>query len=92
MECGQTVPAVDTLEKSARALEVPIYQLFYEGEKPPKLPHFPPRRIANGKMWGSTGKEARLLAKFCRLFIRMEEDDLGMVLFVAQKMARRKAV
>ena len=37
-------------------------------------------------------KDARLLAKFCRLFSRMEEDDLGMVLFMAQKMAKRKAV
>ena len=42
--------------------------------------------------WGSKGKDARLLAQFCRLFSRMEEDDLGMVLFMAQKMARRKAV
>jgi hypothetical protein len=32
-----------------------------------------------------------MLAKFCRLFNRMEESDLGMVLFMAKKMARRKA-
>jgi len=42
--------------------------------------------------WGSKGKDAKLLAQFCRLFQRMEEDDLGMVLFMAQRMARRKAV
>jgi len=42
--------------------------------------------------WGSTGKDARLLAQFCRLFSRIEAGDLGMVLFMAQKMARRKAV
>src|SRR5713226_3246348 len=40
VECGHTVPAVETLEKLARALEVPIYQLFYEGEEPSKLPKF----------------------------------------------------
>jgi hypothetical protein len=36
--------------------------------------------------------EARLVANFCRLFSRMREDDLGLVLFMAQKMAKRKAV
>ena len=37
VENGHTVPAVETLEKFARALEVPLYQLFYDGEKPPRL-------------------------------------------------------
>ena len=92
VENGHTVPAVETLEKFARAFEVPMYQLFYEGEKPPKLPSLPKRKSADDIAWGSEGKEARLLAKFCRLFSRMEESDLGMVLFMAQKMARRKAV
>jgi transcriptional regulator with XRE-family HTH domain len=31
VENGHTVPAVDTLEKLARALEVPMYQLFHAG-------------------------------------------------------------
>src|SRR2546425_12486356 len=92
VENGHTVPAVETLEKFARALEVPMYQLFYDGDEPPKLPNLPKRKSADDIAWGSEGKEARLLAKFCRLFSRMEEDDLGMVLFMAQKMARRKAV
>jgi len=91
VENGHTVPAVETLEKSARALEVPIYQLFYEGEEPPKPPSLPKRDSADDIAWGSKGKEARVLAKFCRLFSHMDEDDLGMVLFMAQKMARRKA-
>jgi transcriptional regulator with XRE-family HTH domain len=28
VENGHTVPAIETLEKMARALEVPLYQLF----------------------------------------------------------------
>ncbi len=91
VENGHTVPAVETLEKFARALEVPMYQLFYDGEEPPKLPKLPKRKTADDIAWGSKGKEAILLAKFCRLFSHMEEADLGMVLFMAQKMARRKA-
>ena len=39
VENGHTVPAIETLEKLARALEVPMYQLFYEGTEPPKLPN-----------------------------------------------------
>jgi hypothetical protein len=31
----------------ARALECPLYQLFYEGEEPPKLPNFPTRKSPN---------------------------------------------
>src|ERR1700693_2823851 len=92
VENGHTVPAIETLEKLARALEIPMYQLFYEGEEPPALPNLPKRKTADDIAWGSKGKDARLLAKFCRLFRRMEEGDLGLVLFMAQKMARQKAV
>jgi hypothetical protein len=28
---GHLVPAIETFEKLARALEVPLYQLFYKG-------------------------------------------------------------
>jgi transcriptional regulator with XRE-family HTH domain len=92
VENGHTVPAVETLEKFARALEVPMYQLFYDGEEPPKLPNLLKRKSADDIVWGSAGKDAHMLAKFCRLFGRMEAGDLGLVLFTAQKMARRKAV
>ena len=90
IENGHTVPAVETLEKFAGALEVPMYQLFYDGEEPPKLPNLPRRKTAADIAWGSSGKDARLLLKFCRLFSRMEGSDLGLVLFMAQKMARTK--
>src|SRR5712691_11843791 len=72
VENGHTVPAVETLEKYARALEVPMYRLFYDGEGPPKLPHLPKRKTADDIAWGSSGKEGRLLTKFLRLFSRME--------------------
>ncbi len=91
VECGHTVPAVETLEKFARALEVPIYQLFYEGEEPPKLPNLPKRKGPSDIVWGSTGKEARLLVKFCQLCSRMAESDLKLLFSMAQKMARPKA-
>jgi transcriptional regulator with XRE-family HTH domain len=44
VENGYTVPAIETLEKIARALDVPLYQLFYDGEEPPKLPNLRKRK------------------------------------------------
>jgi len=38
VEEGNQVPAIATLEKLARAIEVPMYQLFYEGDEPRKSP------------------------------------------------------
>ncbi len=90
VENGHTMPAVETLEKFACALEVPMYQLFYEKEKPLKLAHLPKRGTSDGKLWGSSGKEARLLARFCRLFNRMQESDRGLLLFMAQKLATKR--
>jgi transcriptional regulator with XRE-family HTH domain len=92
LEIGRQVPTIETLEKIARALEIPMYQLFYDYEEPPKLPNLPKRKSAKGIVWGNSGKDAHMLAQFCRLFGRMKEDDRGLVLFMAQKMARRKAV
>ena len=89
VENGHTVPAVETLEKFARALEVPMYQLFYEGEEPPKLPNLPKRKTGADIAWGSKGKDARMLTKFCRLFSRTKESDLRLLFFMAQKMAHR---
>jgi transcriptional regulator with XRE-family HTH domain len=91
VENGHTVPAVETLEKFARALEVPMYQLFYDGEEPPKLPKLPKRKTADDIAWGGKGKDARLLAQFCRLFSRTNESDLRLLFYVAQKMARSKS-
>ncbi len=56
VENGHTVPSIETLEKMARALEVPMYQLFYGSEEPPALPRLKP---TDGDTWGMTGQEAR---------------------------------
>jgi transcriptional regulator with XRE-family HTH domain len=86
VENGHTVPAIETLEKMARAMEVPMYQLFYEGEKPP-APELPK---ISGDGWGSSGRDARMLSRFRRLMSRTDKSDLKLLLFVAQKMSQRK--
>ena len=90
VENGHTVPAVETIEKFARALEVPIYQLFYDGDKPPELPNLPKRRTAADIAWGTTGKDARFLTKLRRLLARTAERDRKLLLSMAQKIATHK--
>ena len=63
VENGHTVPAIETLEKLARAFEVPLYQLFYEGDEPPKLPNLLRRKTSDDIVWGSSGKQAVYLHK-----------------------------
>ena len=88
VENGHTVPAIETLEKLARALEVPLYQLFYDGEEPPKLPNLPKRKSSDAIAWGSSGKDGRFFNKLRRLLAKTEEPDRKLILYMAQKMAR----
>jgi transcriptional regulator with XRE-family HTH domain len=86
VENGFTTPSVDTLEKMSRALEVPLYQLFYEGDGQPA----PPKTIRKTPSWGKSGKEARLMAQFHRLLSRTDENDRQLLLHMARKMADHK--
>jgi transcriptional regulator with XRE-family HTH domain len=88
VENGHTVPAIETLEKFARALQVPMYEFFYDGEEPPKPPN-PSVRKDDRDAWGSTGKDARYLSKLRRLLGKSDENDRKLLLHMAQKMARR---
>src|ERR1700723_4379414 len=36
VENGHTVPSIETLAKYAQALDIPLYQIFYDGEEAPK--------------------------------------------------------
>lgn len=89
VENGHTVPALETLEKMARALEVPLYQLFYEGEEPPNVPNLLKRSSSEENAWGSSGKDARYLSKLRRLLAKTDEGDRKLVMHMAKKMARR---
>ena len=89
VENGHTVPALDTIEKIARALEVPLYQLFYDGEEPPEMPKLPRRRSGDDIVWGAVGKDARTLTRFRRLLGKIDDKDRKLLFFMAQKLARR---
>ncbi|MGD0842212.1 MAG: helix-turn-helix transcriptional regulator [Candidatus Acidiferrales bacterium] len=87
VENGHTIPSIETLEKLARALELPLYQLLYEGKEPPSGPNLLKRRSAADNLWGSSGKDAAILSKFQRLLGRVEENDRKLLMFLALKMS-----
>jgi transcriptional regulator with XRE-family HTH domain len=89
VENNHAIPAIETIEKFARALEVPMYQLFYDGEEPPKAPNLPRRRSSDDTAWGSSGKDEQYLNKLRRLLGKSDEHDRKLVLLMAQKLARR---
>src|SRR5258708_20068446 len=91
VENGHTVPAIETLEKMARALEVPLYHLFYDGDEPPKLPTPLKRKSADDMAWGSTGKDARFLGKLRRLLSKTAEEDPKLILYMLQKITPPQA-
>jgi transcriptional regulator with XRE-family HTH domain len=82
VENNHTVPSVETLEKFARALEVPMYVLFYDGDEPPKAPKLP--KLKDGE-FGATGKEAHYMTKLIRLLSKMDEKDRKLVFELARK-------
>jgi len=85
VENGHTVPSVETLEKMARALEVPMYRLFHNGEVGESIHKLNP---AKNDEWGSTGGGAVYLYKLRRLLAKMEPGDQKLLLHMAQKVGR----
>ncbi|MCU1239873.1 MAG: DNA-binding protein [Candidatus Acidoferrum typicum] len=85
VENGHTVPAVSTLEKMARALEVPMYRLFHDGEAAASLRKLKPSK---DEEFGSTDGEADYLSKLRRLLAKMKPHDQNLLLHMAQKAAR----
>jgi transcriptional regulator with XRE-family HTH domain len=72
VENGHTVPTIETLEKMAGALEVPMYRLFHEGEVGASIRKLEP---AKDDEWGGRGKQADYLSKLRRLLAKMEPND-----------------
>jgi transcriptional regulator with XRE-family HTH domain len=89
VENGHTVPSVGTLEKYARALEVPLYRIFTDevSVKVPKLL----RLKDDSSLWGSRGKERDAFQKLAKALSRMDEQDRKLLLSMAEGMARRGA-
>src|SRR5271170_5561869 len=85
VENGHTVPSVATLEKIARALEVPMYRIFTD-EDHVKKPNIPAEAIRSRAVRSKQDQVLRALAK---LLPRMNDRDRRILLHMASKMAAR---
>src|ERR1700693_371315 len=85
VENGHTVPSVDTLEKLARALEIPIYRIFTDDARVEK-PNIPQQKIPSRAI---TTKQDREIHAFAKLFSRMDDKNLGLLFHMRSQMANK---
>jgi len=93
VENGHTVPSLETLERFAAALGVPLYLLFYEDGNAPETPNLTPRKSLEelAKNEGEEGSEARFLMKIGELSERLMATDRKLLLTLAKKLSTRVA-
>jgi transcriptional regulator with XRE-family HTH domain len=88
VENGHTVPSVETLEKFARALEVPLYHLMFDGDKPPS----PPKSIKGSAEDSLESSRSGLLLmnKMVGLLAKMDQEDRNLILFLAGRVSNKR--
>ncbi|HXP69809.1 MAG TPA: helix-turn-helix transcriptional regulator [Candidatus Dormibacteraeota bacterium] len=81
VECGHTVPSLETMQKWAKALDVPLYQLFTELDEPEGL-NLPRAKRPSPKVNRVTRTVSALISK-------MKERDQVLLVAMARKLARQ---
>lgn len=91
IENGHTIPSLETLERFAACLDLPLYKLFYSGEGEPPTPNLLPRENLDelAAQPGKAGEEARFLLQFKNLLAKLGDPDRDVVLTLAKKLATR---
>ncbi|HEY6943758.1 MAG TPA: helix-turn-helix transcriptional regulator [Candidatus Acidoferrum sp.] len=85
VENGHTIPGVETLEKWASALKIPLYQILYDGEKPPKLPRLSGNN--SRELWGSSGRDSHDLKRLRQFLAKMNEHERKLLMSLAGRLA-----
>jgi len=87
VENGHTIPGVETLEKWASALRVPLYQILYDGDEPPK-----PLKLSGNhrsELWGNSGRQMHDLKRLRQYLSKMNEQERELLMSLAGRMATR---
>lgn len=88
VENGHTIPSVETLEKFAGALELPLYHLMFDGDKPPALPKSAKRSPEDSLESSRSG--ALLMRKLLPLLAKMDQEDRNLILFLAARVSKKR--
>lgn len=91
IENGHTIPSLQTLERFAGALELPVHEIFYDGEGEPPTPNLTQRKTldelaADPK---EMGEDAHFMAKLKHILAKLGEPDRDVLLTLAKKLATR---
>jgi transcriptional regulator with XRE-family HTH domain len=91
VENGHTIPSLETLERYAAALGLPLYQLFYTGDEPAPTPNLTPRQTLEelAEEEGKQGADARFLLKLRSLLENIRDSDRQVLLSLARKLVSR---
>jgi transcriptional regulator with XRE-family HTH domain len=85
VENGHTVPSIETLEKLSQALEIPLYQLFYDGSDPKMLPV-----VKNADKLRMSSRDHRAVERLKKIFLKLNLRERGLVHSMAAKMVMNK--
>jgi len=88
VENGHKLPSLETLQKFASALEVPLYQIFYDGKGAGGAPRLSSRQL-EGLPGGEDKRMAhtRLLKKFSGLWTRLGDSEQQILMKLARRLA-----
>lgn len=89
VENGHTIPSLENLEKIARALEVSLYQLFYEGDELPPRNQETEDRMGD---WASRGRGRRTFQRMREALSEMSEIERSILLDVTRIVIKKKSV
>jgi transcriptional regulator with XRE-family HTH domain len=91
VENNHTTPSLETLEKMAGGLKIPLYQLFYEASGPAELPKPTLDTKAYARDgWGDTGKDARFLKKLRLYLSEITPRDRQILMAAASQLLKQK--
>jgi len=89
LENGHTIPSIETLQKIARAVEIPMYQFFYDGEAPPEIASRPQGISAENDEWGDAGESAKYFEQLRELLGNLSAADRKLIMYMTAQMARK---
>ncbi|MGA3326082.1 MAG: helix-turn-helix transcriptional regulator [Terriglobia bacterium] len=91
IENGHTIPSLETLERFAHALDVPLYKLFYSGDGEAPTPKLLERKSLDelAEQPGKAGEEARFLLQFKNLWGKLGDPDRDVLMTLVKRLATR---
>jgi transcriptional regulator with XRE-family HTH domain len=89
LENGHTIPTLETLERFARALEVPVFHLVYEEEGPYQPPVLPESTGSIETSADLSKKDLHLLDRLVPLFSQLRDRDKKLLFGLARRMIKR---